>query len=116
MKKILHVEDQEPIRRVLAVALTALGYDVTSAENGRAALQLLATEDYDIIITDHHMPEMTGLDVVRGLNANRLHPQIVVTSGCLDLGAEKEYLRLDHTISIVRKPYHLSDITLALSA
>jgi CheY-like chemotaxis protein len=62
------------------------------------------------------MPEMTGLDVVRSLRGEGSHTQIVVTSGYMDLAAEKEYRRLDQDISIIPKPYHLSDITLALSA
>jgi len=116
MKKVLHIEDQEAIRQVLAIALTALGYSVASAENGRVARDLLAREHFDIIITDHHMPAMTGLDIVRGLNASHSHPQVIVTSGNLDGGSESEYRRLYEDISILRKPYLLSQIALILNA
>ena len=116
MKKILHIEDQEAIRRVLGAALTALGHDVTSAENGMVALQLLAIHHYDVIITDHMMPEMSGLDVVRSLKETAHHPQIVVTSGYMHHDAETQYRELDQHVAIIRKPYLLSDITLALSA
>lgn len=116
MKKILHIEDNEAIRQVLAVALAGLGYSVTSAANGRIARDLMAIEDFDIIITDHHMPEMGGLDVVRGLVARHAHPQVIVTSADLDCSTETEYRRLYEGISILQKPYRLSQMALTLNS
>jgi CheY-like chemotaxis protein len=116
MKKILHVEDSEDIRHVLKVALTALGYDVTSAPDGLTARELMDRQHFDVIITDHEMPGMTGLEVVKSMAGDAHPPLVVVTSGNLRQGDECEYRRLLHNVSIIPKPFNLRDIALALSA
>ena len=116
MKRILHVEDSAEIRHVLGVALTALGYNVTSAADGRAARELMDRQHFDVIITDHEMPGMTGLEVIQYVAANTHPPLVVVTSGNLRQRDECEYRRLLQNVSIIPKPFHLRDIALALSA
>lgn len=116
MKKILHVEDSEEIRHVLSVALSALGYEVTSAADGLAARHLMDLQHFDVIITDHEMPGMSGLEVVKSMAADTHPPIVVVTSGNLRQGDEREYRRLFHNISIIPKPFNLRDIALAVSA
>lgn len=116
MKKILHVEDSEEIRHVLAVALTALGHDVTSAADGLAARELMDRQHFDVIITDHEMPGMNGLEVVKSVAGDTHPPLVVVTSGNLRQRDECEYRRLLQNVSIIPKPFHLRDIALALSA
>lgn len=60
-KRILIVEDEEPIRQFLVKVLETSGYEVTGVVNGMEALQSLATHAYDVILSDYKMPDMNGI-------------------------------------------------------
>ena len=63
--KVLAVDDSATMRRIIKNQLKQSGVeDVDEAENGREALNLLSRGNYDLLITDWNMPEMTGLDLV----------------------------------------------------
>ncbi|MEO8201511.1 MAG: response regulator, partial [Gemmatimonadota bacterium] len=59
-RKILVVDDEPAIRRLLVRMLRAAEYDVDEAEDGLAAWQLALSKNYDLIVTDSHMPRMSG--------------------------------------------------------
>ena len=63
--RILVVDDERSMRELLAIVLRREGYDVLLAENGRAAIDLLARESVDVLISDINMPDMSGVDVLR---------------------------------------------------
>ena len=64
-KKILIVDDSPSVLAVLEDMLDELGYEVTSANNGQRACQLLESNRYDLIITDLTMPVMDGIVFVQ---------------------------------------------------
>ena len=99
---ILIVEDEETVRHLLVTILGRAGYDVTVADNGRAALALIAEATPDLIVSDVMMPEMDGFTLLRHVRANpatRSIPVIMLTAkgttedvvAGLDLGAD-DYL------------------------
>jgi two-component system response regulator PilR (NtrC family) len=63
--RILVVDDERSMRELLAIVLRREGYEVTLAENGRAAVEVLEREPVDILISDIKMPDMSGVDVLR---------------------------------------------------
>ncbi len=63
--RILVVDDERSMRELLAIVLKREGYDVSLAENGRTALELLSREPIDLLISDIKMPDMSGVDVLR---------------------------------------------------
>jgi len=65
--RILIVDDDEVSQDILRDALEHEGYEVTSAENGAVALDILAHEDIRFVITDWEMPELDGLDLCRAI-------------------------------------------------
>jgi DNA-binding response OmpR family regulator len=69
MKRILLVEDEPHIVRLMTMALEHAGYAVDSASNGEEALQCLEDQHPDILITDIDMPRMTGQELCTRLNA-----------------------------------------------
>ena len=73
--KLLVVDDERSMRELLSIVLRREGYDVTLAENGRAAIEHLERGRFDLLISDIKMPDMTGVDVLRG--AKRLDPDIL---------------------------------------
>jgi DNA-binding NarL/FixJ family response regulator len=67
MKRIVIIEDQAPMRRNLALMLELEGYQVGSAENGRAGLELVRQSPPDLVICDVMMPELDGYGVIQAL-------------------------------------------------
>ena len=65
--RILLAEDQPDMRELLAHRLRSLGYEVIEAADGREMLQELAESDPDLIISDLHMPNQSGLEVLARL-------------------------------------------------
>lgn len=62
-KKILVVDDDEECREFLSDILRERGYRVDCAKNGNEALEYISSNQYFLIITDHNMPELKGLDL-----------------------------------------------------
>lgn len=79
--KILIVDDAETVRRLLQDFLRLSGFEVHSAPNGRAALNLIEKERFDIIITDYSMPEMNGVELVRTVRSQDTEVLIIGISG-----------------------------------
>jgi two-component system chemotaxis response regulator CheY len=64
-KTILIVDDSESIREVVSFTLENEGYDVLVGVDGKDALKFLDGKDIDLIITDLHMPEMDGIELIK---------------------------------------------------
>jgi len=85
-KRILVVEDQEDNRRILRDLLTSAGYEVIQAENGEAALAVVAKVRPDLILMDIQLPLLDGYEVTRRIKTDpalRAIPIIAVTSYAL---------------------------------
>lgn len=64
-KKILIVDDSESIREVVSFTLESEGYNILSAIDGKDALKHLDGQAIDLVITDLHMPNMNGIELIR---------------------------------------------------
>src|SRR5512141_2008884 len=79
--RILIVDDEEVLRDVLDVVLRREGFDVLSAASGEEALNVLDTEEVDLVILDIMLPGISGIDTLRAIRiANPLLPVIVITA------------------------------------
>ena len=76
--KVLVVDDEIHIVHVVAIKLRNNGYEVTTAANGAEAFELVCEEKPDIIVTDFHMPVMTGLELVEKLRRSKATKDIPV--------------------------------------
>jgi len=94
--KILVIDDEPPIRKLLRMGLASQGYDVLDAPSGKAALELLADKP-DLVILDLGLPDVDGLELLRTLRQRQESLPIVVLSSrgdeagkvaALDLGAD----------------------------
>jgi adenylate cyclase len=96
---VLVVDDDAANRDVLARRLARLGYAVQEAENGRVALELMATEPVDLVLLDLNMPELDGYGVLERRHddpALRDIPAIMISASadidsvvrCIEMGAE----------------------------
>jgi len=66
-KTILVVDDTRSMRMMVANVLSAAGYQVSEAADGAQALVLARQRQFDLVVTDHNMPEMDGVTLVREL-------------------------------------------------
>jgi two-component system KDP operon response regulator KdpE len=94
--KILVVDDEPPIRKLLRMGLVSQGYDVLEAQNGKVALELLSNNP-DLVILDLGLPDIDGLELLRRIRQRENSLPIVVLSSrgdeagkvaALDLGAD----------------------------
>ncbi len=84
-RRILIVDDEPGMRLALARVLAGVGYRVDQAENGEDALAKIAgaqTEPpfYDLMLTDVRMPQMSGIELIQELRANRIFLPIIAMS------------------------------------
>ena len=103
--RILIVDDERSMREMLAILLRREGHDVVTAENGRTALDLIATRPFDVIVSDARMPDIDGLEVLRQARAaNASVIAIMVTAyGSPDLIRGVETLGVN---DYVEKPFN----------
>lgn len=103
--RILCAEDHEQICELLKKVLTAEGHEVECVFDGQAAWDRLSVDlsAFDVLITDHQMPRLSGLGLVQKLRGTAFAGRIVVESGNLTPELEEAFraLRVDR---IVRKP------------
>ena len=94
--KVLVVDDERPIRKLLRAGLSTQGYEILDAADGKTSLQLLAQQP-DLVILDLGLPDIQGLDLLRTIRARNESVPIVVLSSrddeagkvqALDLGAD----------------------------
>jgi CheY-like chemotaxis protein len=112
-KRVLVVEDDGWIRRVMRDLLSDEGYEVIEAADGRTAIRLVAEQCPDVMLLDVAMPDFSGADVLcelRSRRRTRTLPVVVVSA----------YPRVLTTIStesvscVVMKPVHVDDLLMAV--
>ena len=82
-KKILVADDESHILNVVSLKLRNAGFDVVTASDGLEALELAQTERPDLLITDYHMPQLSGLELCQRLKqdpATAKIPTIMLTA------------------------------------
>lgn len=80
MARILVVEDEAKIARFVELELSHEGYEVDKAEDGRAGLELALSTDYDLILLDIMLPQISGMEVLRRLRREKDTPVILLTA------------------------------------
>jgi DNA-binding response OmpR family regulator len=78
MTRILMVEDEEKMVRMLSRVLREEGYVVETAGDGRAGLSRASDDSFDLLIVDWMLPERSGIQVVRGLRAADIHTPVLM--------------------------------------
>jgi CheY-like chemotaxis protein len=110
-RRILYVDDMRELREVARLALSRVGHHVDCAPDGSDAFLLITTgsEPYDIVITDHHMAGMNGLELVMKLREIKYPGRIVIVSSEMGASIAEEYRQLGVN-RILYKPVELSDL------
>jgi diguanylate cyclase (GGDEF)-like protein len=91
--QILVVDDETTVRSVLNQVLREDGYDVTEAESGSRALEILQHESFDLIITDIKMPGITGLELLKKVKQAQPDTQVIIITSYASLDTSLTALR-----------------------
>jgi putative two-component system response regulator len=113
VKQLLVVDDEETIRLALARFLKSRGYDVQTADSGRAALELLGRDAFHLVVCDVRMPGMTGLDLVPKAIAHDPDLAIVMLTAVNDAPTATEALSRG-AMDYLMKPVELADLQQAV--
>jgi two-component system KDP operon response regulator KdpE len=112
--KILVVDDEPPIRKLLRMGLGTQGYEILEAANGKAALDLLAQEP-GLIILDLGLPDIDGLELLRTMRARNERVPIVVLSSRGDEAGKVQALDLGAD-DYVTKPFGMDELLARMRA
>jgi two-component system cell cycle response regulator CpdR len=108
MLRILLAEDDESMRVYLSRALERVGYVVTAVDRGTAALPLLESEPFDLLLTDIVMPEMVGIELAQ--KAAEMVPDIRVMFITGFAAVALKAGRKTPDAKVLSKPFHLKDL------
>jgi CheY-like chemotaxis protein len=94
--RIIYAEDMRQLRDLMTLVLSRDGHTLECVDDGLQALQKIAANpaNYDLLITDHHMPNMNGLDLVTHLRALPFPGKIIVFSSELGAAVSDAYRKL----------------------
>ena len=109
--RILVVDDDPLVIRLIIDTLNVEGYDVDSAENGVAALEKIRHAHFDLILSDLHMPQLDGVGLYRALTEGQGDPvpkNIFLTGS---VGSSELHRFLKETgLPLMRKPFNLAEL------
>lgn len=113
-RRILIVDDEEFVRNALRRSLRKEGYEMFFAESGQAALDLLKTQPVDMVLSDHLMPGMTGLELLQMVRDR--HPDSVrmMLTGHADMQTAINAINQGQIFRFLTKPWDDTELKVTL--
>ncbi|MBP1603944.1 MAG: zraR 22, partial [Acidobacteria bacterium] len=109
--RVLVVDDERSMRELLEIVLRREGYDVLTADNGRAALSTLEHQPVDLLISDIKMPDMSGVDVLRAARGMDPDMLAIMITAFASTETAVEALRLG-AHDYISKPFKVDELKL----
>lgn len=103
------VDDEPLLRSLLSRAFAHANFEVVEAASGPAALQLLGTEPFDLVISDVQMPLMTGIELLRKLRQHEPELPVVLISGVFELAPNQSLADIG-AFAILSKPFRFEEL------
>jgi len=113
--KVLVIDDEPPIRKLLRMGLSAHGYEILEAPSGRVSLELLEQKKPDLVILDLGLPDIQGLDLLRMIRSRNESVPIVVLSSRGDEAGKVQALDLGAD-DYVTKPFGMDELLARMRA
>jgi DNA-binding response OmpR family regulator len=108
-QQILVVDDEKTFRYFLSLHLKEQGYEVSEAEDGRAAIALIDQQVFDLALIDLRLTDMNGLDVVRHIRKSSPQTSVIILTGYATLDSAIEALR-QGAHDYVTKPFDTAEL------
>jgi two-component system, OmpR family, KDP operon response regulator KdpE len=113
--KVLIVDDESSLRRVLRVSLASLGFETEEASSGEEALAFLGADDFNVVLLDIEMPGKGGIETCQEIK--RLFPRAVVFMLTVRDGKEDKVKAFEAGADdYLTKPFHLPDLVARVRA
>ena len=112
-KRILAVDDEPNMRRLLEIMLKQAGYQPLLAANGKEALELLAREGADLVVSDLHMPGMDGLGLLSAMQEAGMNTPAIIVTAHAEVETAVAAMKLGAADYIVR-PFDLETLEIAM--
>jgi DNA-binding NtrC family response regulator len=112
--KILLVDDEPAILKALTRLLQYEGYTIRSTTDPKAVVDILRTEDFHLVISDHTMPEMTGIEVLRAARLIRPDSIRVMLTGNADLQMAMDAINTGEIYRFLTKPWDNNDLLITV--
>ncbi len=112
-KSILLVDDEELYLGALAKILTKEGYEVSTAKNGKEAFQAVNKKQYDLVITDMIMPDITGIDVLKKVKSICSEAKVIIITGYGEPESYLESMTLG-AFEYLNKPINIPELKKAI--
>jgi DNA-binding NtrC family response regulator len=101
--KLLLIDDEEGIKKLLSMSLRNEGYDVITADNGQSGIELFELENPSIVLTDIKMPGMDGIDVLRRIKRINPDAEVIIITGHGDMEQAVKSIQLEAS-DFISKP------------
>tara|TARA_B100000959_G_scaffold279328_1_gene339272 strand:+ start:704 stop:2095 length:1392 start_codon:yes stop_codon:yes gene_type:complete len=109
LKPILVVDDEKSMRDFLSIFLKQEGYQVKCASSGRDAFELLEKKEFDLVITDIKMPDISGVDVLRKINSINLNTPVIMITAFASNETALEALQ-EGVYDYILKPFNVDEM------
>lgn len=114
IKRILAVDDEPSMLRLLEIGLRQAGYQPLVASNGKEALDIIKNQHVDLVVSDLHMPVMSGMELLKVVHAEYEHLPFIMVTAQGEIKTAVEAMRLGAEDYILR-PFDLETLELAIS-
>lgn len=111
--RALVVEDDSKARSLLAKIIEEEGFDVSTAEDGKAGWEAFKKESPELVITDLKMPEIGGIDLIHKVREVSEHTQVIITTGYGDSDTAIEAVNRG-VLDYLKKPIDLNELSIAV--
>jgi len=112
--KILVVDDEEPLRRLLKKELSRKGFFVETATDGESALSFLKEATFDVILLDIVMPGIDGISLMKRMKTDPSSPVIIVLTGRATVETAVEAMK-NGAYDYLTKPYKLDELVIVIN-
>lgn len=112
-RHILVIDDDSDLRQLSVDVLVSAGFTVDSAKDGADGWEALKTKHYDLIVTDNHMPKMSGVELIGKIRLTRVALPIIMATSQLPthIFKQKPWLTPDASL---QRPFSNDDLTVAV--
>jgi two-component system response regulator AtoC len=113
LKRILAVDDESSMRRLLEISLKQAGYQPVLAADGFEALSILRKGGIDLVVSDLHMPSMDGLRLLKKMHEESLQIPVIIVTAKGEVGSAVEAMKLGAS-DYIQRPFDLETLDIAI--
>lgn len=106
---MLIIEDEKNIREVLGEVLSTEGYEVTCAATGKEGIELFEKKEFDLVITDLGIPQMSGWEVADQIKSINPSTPVVMSTGW-GLKFDPVKMKSQNVDRVIKKPFNLEQV------